>query len=105
MPKRIPVEAAKKFALENGCRQVVVMAWDGSATHIVTYGATLEECAQAAIGGNKVKKALGWPESLMDDPAPVKALKKKVADLEKKVWMLETKAKKQGGGSNGECPD
>ncbi len=30
----------------------------------MTYGQSLEECAHAALGGNMVKKALGWPDNL-----------------------------------------
>lgn len=97
MPDKIPIEAAKEFARKHGCRQVIVMAWDGKLQHCVTYGETEEECAQAAIGGNRIKKALGWPESLMADPAPVKKLKQQVKDLEKKVFMLELREKKRGG--------
>lgn len=28
---------------------------------MTTYGKTVDDCAQAAIGGNKVKAALNWP--------------------------------------------
>lgn len=61
---RIPVAAAKRVADEFGQRQVVMVCWDGETTHVVTYGATVAECAQAAEGGNFVKRALGWPERL-----------------------------------------
>lgn len=62
--KRIPVAAAKRVAEDYGQRQVVIVTWDGETTHVVTYGATVADCAQAAEGGNFVKRALGWPERL-----------------------------------------
>jgi hypothetical protein len=64
MPKRIPIKAAKTIAKEYDCRQVILVAWDGERTHVVTYGQTLDECEQAALGGNMVKRALGFPEEM-----------------------------------------
>jgi hypothetical protein len=63
---RIPIIAAKRIADEYGQNQVVLVTFDKSdgTTHVVTYGKSVEECAQAAQGGNFVKRALGWPESL-----------------------------------------
>jgi hypothetical protein len=63
MPKRIPLSVAREVAKKTNCRQVIIMAWDGELTHVVTYGKSLEDCDQAAIGGNLVKERLGWPES------------------------------------------
>lgn len=63
MPTRLPIKAAKDVAREYDCRQVILVAWDGERTHVVTYGKTTEECDQAAQGGDLVKKALGWPKS------------------------------------------
>lgn len=64
MPVRIPIKAAKDFAKANGCTQVIILAWDGTTTHVVTYGKTLTDCAQAAEGGNKIKKFIGFPDEL-----------------------------------------
>ena len=89
MPKRIPIKAAKDLAKEYDLKQVILCAWDGKLTHIVTYGKTLEDCDQAAQGGNKIKKALGWPEELCsDEPSRVKKLKKKIEELRKKVYQI-----------------
>jgi len=77
MPKRIPIKAAKDIAQEYNLKQVILCAWDGELTHIVTYGKTLEDCDQAAQGGNKIKKFLGWSEELCEaEPSRVKKLKK-----------------------------
>ena len=64
--KRIPIAAARRIAEEHGQQQVIIVTWDASSgtTHVVTYGTTLLACEQAAIGGNRVKAALGWPETL-----------------------------------------
>lgn len=63
-PKRIPIAVARRIADAQRQRQVIVVTWDGETTHVVTYGKTLEDCRQAAEGGNRIKRALGWPESL-----------------------------------------
>jgi len=72
-PKRIPIKAAKEVAEKLGLRQVILVAWDGEATHVITYGETEEDCAQAAIGGNKIKRAIGFPEEMTHEkPARVR---------------------------------
>lgn len=65
MVKRIPISDAKAIAKQRNCKQVIIAAFDDDGvTHIVTYGRTLVDCEQAAIGGNFIKKALGWPDEL-----------------------------------------
>lgn len=85
MPDRIPIQAAKDVAEKHGCKQVILMAWDGEKAHVVTYGKTLEDCYQAALGGDRIKKALGWPESLNAEPSRVKKLKAEIAELKSKL--------------------
>jgi len=75
MSKHISIYAAQKFAKEQGLRYVVVYAYDGERSHIVTYGESTEDCAQAAEGGNKIKDLLGWPKSLHAEPSRVRKLK------------------------------
>lgn len=82
MPKRIPIAAARRFAREYGCRQVIILAWDGKLTHCTTYGKSLEDCDQAAQGGNRMKAVMGWPESLMGEPSRVRALHRRIKELE-----------------------
>lgn len=48
MPKRISIKAAKQLAKDLGLNQVILLAWDGELTHIVTYGESAEDCDQAA---------------------------------------------------------
>lgn len=67
MPKRIPIKAAKTLAEKYDLDQVIITAWDGERMHVVTYGRSLEDCKQAAQGGNFVKKALGFPEELCNE--------------------------------------
>lgn len=64
--KDIPIEVAMKIAEEFDKNQVIIVTWDKAhgKTHVTTYGKTLEECHQAAMGGNLVKRALGWPDDL-----------------------------------------
>ena len=75
MTKRIAIQEAKNIAAKYRLEQVIIVAWDAEEqrTHVVTYGATLKACEQAAQGGNFVKKALGWPdEECQAKPARVK---------------------------------
>jgi hypothetical protein len=62
--KRIPIADAKALAAKHALKQVIILAWDGETTHVVTYGVTLADCAQAAEGGNRMKRVMGWPEEL-----------------------------------------
>jgi len=72
--KRLPIKAARDVAKAYSLSQVILAAWDGERTHIVTYGKTTEDCAQAAMGGNKIKDALGWPKYLHAEPSRIKTL-------------------------------
>lgn len=60
------ISAAKAVAEQYGQDQVIMLTWDKSTGlhHVVTYGKTKVDCRQAAEGGNKLKRALGWPEEL-----------------------------------------
>jgi hypothetical protein len=91
MPKRIPIAAAKRIAKEYALRQVIIMAWDGKLTHCVTYGVSVEECDQAAQGGNRIKQALGWPESLRAEPSRVRAMRRRIESLLAEVAELRRK--------------
>ena len=83
MPKRIPIKTAKNIAQAHDCKQVILLAWDGERTHVVTYGKSEEDCDQAARGGNMIKTSLGWPEELCsEEPSRVKKLKNRIAELE-----------------------
>lgn len=85
---KIPVKAAKAFAQDNGLQQVIIFGWDGTSTHVVTYGDTVEACAIAAEGANRIKKGWDWPEKLLAEPSRVKKLQDKIKELEKKVSSL-----------------
>lgn len=97
MPKRIPVSAARKIAQEHVCRQVILLAWDGQSTHIVTYGVTADDCAQAAAGGNMLKERWGWPEC-NDQPSRVKVLENQVRELTEQLQRSPTTTTPTGKG-------
>ena len=48
MPKRIPIATAKAVAEKHGLRQVLLIGYDGERVHVVTYGATKDDCEKAA---------------------------------------------------------
>ena len=64
--KKLPIKAAKDFAHLWNQDQVIIMTWNKTTgiTHVVTYGKTVEDCKQAALGGNLIKKAIGFPAEL-----------------------------------------
>jgi hypothetical protein len=79
--KRIPISDAKRIGVAHGYSQVVIVAFDNvtGTQHVTTWGTTLEQCDQAAQGGNFVKKALGWPDELTNAKAArVKAKERKL---------------------------
>ncbi len=78
MPKRIPIKAAEDIGRKNGCTQVILLTFDGELTHIVTWGKTTEDCAQAAQGGNNLKDKFGWPPDLKDQPSRVRKILKQI---------------------------
>jgi hypothetical protein len=62
--KNIPIAAAKRIAKDYDKDQVIIVTWDNthSMMHVTTYGKSINDCEQAAQGGNFVRKALGFPE-------------------------------------------
>lgn len=78
--KRLPVKAAKDVSEAYSLRQVILLAWDGELTHVVTYGKSADDCAQAAAGGNILKQKWGWPEC-NDQPSRVKKLEAEISKL------------------------
>lgn len=64
--KSVPISAAQNIADDFEKDQVIIVCWDKhhGRTHVTTYGRTIDDCRQAANGGNLVKKALGWPDDL-----------------------------------------
>jgi hypothetical protein len=81
----IPVSTAQSIAESFDLRQVIIVAWDGKNTHVVTYGGNEIDSANAARGGNMVKKALGWPESLNTESPRVLALQARIVELEMRL--------------------
>jgi hypothetical protein len=67
--KRVTITAAKEIANKFDKDQVIIISFskkDGQ-TWVTTYGRTVEDCQQAAEGGNKLKRAMNWPEELCNE--------------------------------------
>lgn len=81
MSKKMPIAAAKEIAKKYDKDQVIILTWDRKTgtTWVTTYGKTLVDCEQAAVGGNRIKKQiLKWPDELCQDkPARAKKKEKK----------------------------
>ena len=86
----IPVSSAQALAESLDLRQVVIVAWDGDKTHVVTYGGSAADSDNAAKAGNQVKKMLGWPENLQSESPKVLQLQERVAELEKRLADLNS---------------
>jgi hypothetical protein len=98
---KIPIKAAKDLAKKYNKTQLILWAWDGDCQTIVTYGESLEQCAQAATLGNDIKTALGWPKSLHKTPSRVKRLLKQIQTLKQEVKMLKESTLQSTYGANG----
>jgi hypothetical protein len=75
--KRIPIASVKKLSKELGYTQMIIVAFDGETgiCSVATWGRSLTDSAQAAQGGNFVKRALNWPAELCNTkPARVKRM-------------------------------
>jgi hypothetical protein len=62
----IPIMAAKAVAEMYDKDQVIIVAWDNThrRTHVTTYGKGIRNAKQAAQGGNKIRRSLGFPEEM-----------------------------------------
>ena len=91
MTKRIPIKAAADIGKAYKQDQVILVTWDASQglTHVVTWGATKEDCSGAAIGGNAVKTALGWPETLQKYSAGYEDLLKRLKIAQETIRELQ----------------
>lgn len=94
MPNKVPVRAAREVADKHDLRQVILIGWDGKLTHIVTYGKSTEDCAQAAHGGNLLKKKWGWPEC-NDQPPRVRKLEKEIEELKAEIQTHKAEITRQ----------
>jgi hypothetical protein len=46
--KKLPIKVAKDIAERFGLRQIILLGYDGSAVHVVTYGKSKKDCELAA---------------------------------------------------------
>lgn len=70
-PIIIQPEQLERFARELGLTQAILVGWSPEGTtHVVTWGDSLTDSAQAAQGGNAIKRALGFPETLCRSLSP-----------------------------------
>ena len=92
---RLPIQALKEIGNKYGYSVVVVYAFDDSKArqHIASWGKTIILCDQAAQWADKLKDALGWPESLHAMPNRVKKLQNQRDALRAENEKLKTAAK------------
>jgi hypothetical protein len=83
----VPISAAKEIGRKYSKEQVIIVCWDKKhgLTHVTTWGTNAEHCLQAGIGGQLVKKALGWPDGAIFDEQMKKWLAGKLKKLKMKL--------------------
>ena len=86
---RIPIKAAKEICNKYGYTHVIIFAYKPELQHITTFGKSIENCAEAADFGNRLKNLLKWPESLRVQPSRVRKLQERIKYLENRVEQLE----------------
>lgn len=65
MNRTITIADAKRIRETLGMARLIIFAADDQGNmHVATHGKTELDAAAAASAGNKLKHALGWPESL-----------------------------------------
>lgn len=86
---KIPISDAKEIATKRGYSQVIIHAYDRNTgiQHVTTWGKNKEDCANAAEGGNAIKKLLKW-ENTNAKPSAVIKLEKQNADFIEVAKML-----------------
>ena len=64
-PKKITIAKAKEIS-ELGYDEVIIVGanYETGIQHVTTFGKSVRACQNAAIGGNAIKKLLGWDEKL-----------------------------------------
>lgn len=85
---KIAIKDLKELAQLRKLKQVIVFGWDGSQTHVATYGETIEDCAKAAAGANKIKSGWGWPESNLVEPPRVASLQATIREQAAEIGRL-----------------
>jgi hypothetical protein len=100
--RRLPIRAARDIAREFKLDQVILIGYERDMdhtfprqmTHVVTYGKSKVDCLQAAQGGNKLKKVLGWPDSLRAEPSRMKG---KMIVNRADLWNLKRWSESRNG--------
>lgn len=89
--KIIPIYTAKEIGEKYEKHQVIIVAWcrETGTTTVTTWGDSIQDCDQAAQGGDFIKKALGWPDSLKQLPNRVQQLVDENEELKKKLAQYE----------------
>lgn len=100
---KIPHEELQAIAARYGLSYVIMLAYepDGNREHVVTWGKSIVESDQAAQFGNKLKDALGWPETLRADSAKVTALIEENKQLKTHIAAMVNETKQQVPTLNG----
>ena len=86
-PTELPIDMLKPLAERYNLAHVILFAHSEieGRDHIVTFGVTIAQSAQAAEFGNRLKGILGWPASLHQQPQRVIDLQNRVKELEEEL--------------------
>jgi hypothetical protein len=65
MPKRIPIKVARDVGKQTGCRQIILLAFDGELTLVTVLDGLAPSDHMAARGGNLLKEKWGWHNCIL----------------------------------------
>jgi len=99
---KITIPEIKAIRETIGGTHVVLYAVDTEGNmHVATHGETAKQAGEAAIAGNKLKAALGWPDNLCHDK-PLPRIHENCHFYEKD-WGIHCFNGWSGDGTNGHC--
>jgi len=87
---RTDIEMLAFLANTLGHTQAIYFGHDGKKTYCVTWGQDAKLSAQAAAGGNAIKKKWGWPDDTIVESAKVTELQRKLDEALAKIRDLES---------------
>ena len=63
---KLPLSVAREPLEKYGLQQVIMLCMDADGVHhIVTYGKDKEQCKEAGLSGDRLKKLIGWPDNTL----------------------------------------
>jgi len=90
IPNSLPLSVAREPLEKYGLQQVIMLCMDSDGVHhIVTYGKNKEQCKEAGLSGDRLKKLIGWPDNTLSRYArEQQALLREARDVLQRIMTL-----------------